>query len=64
MQTVLIGKKYIDPTLNVDSVLKFIKESEHSSYILTSRERQILQLITEGVSNQIIADRLYIVKKR
>ncbi|ACQ66923.1 DNA-binding response regulator [Candidatus Williamhamiltonella defendens] len=63
VQTVLAGKQYIDPTLNVDSVLKLIKESEHYPSILTSRERQILKLITEGVSNRIIADRLYISEK-
>ncbi|WP_217450969.1 LuxR C-terminal-related transcriptional regulator, partial [Candidatus Williamhamiltonella defendens] len=44
-------------------VLKLIKESEHYPSILTSRERQILKLITEGVSNRIIADRLYISEK-
>ncbi|AWK17422.1 two component system response regulator [Candidatus Hamiltonella defensa] len=63
VQTVLAGKQYIDPTLHVDSVLTLIKKSGASPSILTSRERQILKLITEGRSNRIIADRLYISEK-
>lgn len=63
VQTVLAGKQYIDPTLDVDNVKKLIKNATESASILTSREMQILKLITEGSCNRIIADKLSISQK-
>lgn len=63
IQTVAVGKRYIDPTLNSSLVSKLAQDNDNNQPILTPRERQILKLITEGSCNRIIAERLSISQK-
>ncbi|WP_145544664.1 two component system response regulator [Yersinia massiliensis] len=63
IQTVAVGKRYIDPTLNSSLVNKLAQDNDNNQPILTPRERQILKLITEGSCNRIIAERLSISQK-
>lgn len=63
IQTVSVGKRYIDPALNSDLVNKLAKGTEDKQPVLTPRERQILKLITEGSCNRIIAEQLSISQK-
>lgn len=55
LQTVLDGKEY---WLGKTDVRESIQE--HNSLLLTRREIEVLKLIAEGLTNQEIADKLYI----
>ncbi|AWK13977.1 response regulator [Candidatus Fukatsuia symbiotica] len=94
MDTVRLGKRYIDPKLKEDVVQQLMEQCPDSdpSWLaaptstapattaadrkiitrnaqlipnkkLTTRERQVLKLITEGACNRIIADQLSISQK-
>lgn len=63
IQTVSVGKRYIDPALNSSLVNKLAQGTDASQPVLTPRERQILKLITEGACNRIIAAHLSISQK-
>lgn len=63
IQTVSVGKRYIDPALNSSLVNKLAQGTDARQPVLTPRERQILKLITEGACNRIIAAHLSISQK-
>ncbi|MFI0488395.1 MAG: two component system response regulator [Yersinia sp. (in: enterobacteria)] len=63
IQTVSAGKHYVDPALDISLMNKLAQNSKNSQTVLTSRERQVLKLITEGACNRVIADRLSISPK-
>ncbi|CNC85831.1 two component system response regulator [Yersinia pseudotuberculosis] len=63
IQTVAIGKRYIDPALDASMVIKLTQGSDNTPPVLTPRERQILKLITEGSCNRVIAAQLSISQK-
>lgn len=63
IQTVSVGKRYIDPALNSSLVNKLAQGTDANQPVLTPRERQILKLITEGACNRIIAAHLSISQK-
>ncbi len=63
IQTVSVGKRYIDPALNSSLVNKLAQGTDACQPVLTPRERQILKLITEGACNRIIAAHLSISQK-
>lgn len=64
LQTVLMGKRFIDPSLNEQQLSIAQQEGQRAeSVMLTRRERQILKLIAEGGRNRDIAERLAISLK-
>ena len=64
IRTVAAGKMFISPTLETPVIKEFINlarlSSDSSRNILTEREREILQLVAEGMTNQEIASKLCI----
>jgi DNA-binding NarL/FixJ family response regulator len=64
IRAVAAGSMFVSPTLEVPVLKEFVglaKQSSHSGgNILTEREREILQLVVEGLTNQEIADKLCI----
>ena len=66
VQSVLDGASWFDPSIAhivLESAAKFEQVNEKKSekdYGLTSRETQILKLITEGYSNNEIANQLFV----
>ncbi len=64
IRTVATGKMFISPTLETPVLKEFIgvarQSSDTSGNILTDREREILQLVAEGMTNQEIASKLSI----
>jgi DNA-binding NarL/FixJ family response regulator len=55
-QTVMKGKRY----LSHDAGRLLQKKSEENIPVLTRREKEVLELIAEGLTNQEIADKLFI----
>lgn len=57
LRVVVRGKRFIDP-----EILYYVntQQNDHSIEHLTSREKDILLVLGEGLSNQQIADKLYI----
>ncbi|WP_456385478.1 response regulator [Desulfolithobacter sp.] len=64
IRTVAAGEMFVSPTLETPVLREFIKMARHSTdgsrNILTEREREILQLVAEGMTNQEIASKLCI----
>ena len=65
VQSVLDGASWFDPSIShvvLDAVAKSNQETKEpvKDYGLTSREAQILKLITEGYSNNEIANELFV----
>ena len=62
--TVATGKMFISPTLETPVLKEFVSMAklvaDKSGNILTEREREILQLVAEGMTNQEIAAKLCI----
>ncbi|PTU63375.1 DNA-binding response regulator [Chromobacterium sp. Panama] len=58
LETASLGLTYLDPDLNRAQVLE--KNPRKNRASLTSRERQVLKLIAEGLQNQEIADSLMV----
>lgn len=56
IDAVIQGNKFVDPALR-EQVMNMVIQPEKSQE-LTKREQQILQLISEGVTNNIIAEKL------
>lgn len=68
IRSVYKGQTYIQPNMTKELVKEFTRVTTHEkkkeSYKnLTNRELQILELITEGMINKEIAQRLYISEK-
>jgi two-component system secretion response regulator SsrB len=62
LQRVAAGKRFLDPALNRELVMSALDEHD-GGRSLTSRERQVLKLITEGYRNREIGERLTISQK-
>ena len=64
IRNVAAGEMFISPTLENPVLREFINLARHSSQgsgnILTDREREVLQLVAEGMTNQEIAAKLCI----
>ncbi len=64
IRTVAAGRMFVSPTLESPVLKEFVNLARHASdasgNILTSREREILQLVAEGMTNQEIAAKLCI----
>ncbi len=64
IRDVIAGQLYLSPPLSESSIKKYIERAEQAltdSYdMLTTREREVLQLTAEGRSRAEIAERLYI----
>lgn len=61
--SVAAKKSYVDPNLNQEAVHRLGEGTNDDSTLLTRRERQILQLISEGNGNRNIAEMLSISVK-
>jgi two-component system, NarL family, response regulator DevR len=59
------GKSLLDPKLVEQVIARMRRGSEEDARLvsLTGRERKILDLIAEGLTNRQIADRLYLAEK-
>lgn len=65
IQGTVAGKAYIDPTVTqkvIEQVSdpRSIHTTKKTTYNLSTREQEILTLISQGLSNSDIADRLYL----
>jgi len=63
IQTVMEGYRYLSPAISsqvLDQLLNPEEDSGDPFNRLTVRERQVLQLIAEGHTNQIIAEKLFL----
>ena len=67
IETVMTGKRYLSPALTsvvVDAVLGIGKEEDlQAESVLTFRERQVLQMVAEGMTSRQIADKLCVSPK-
>ena len=67
IETIRRGEKYISPLLSKELAGAFIEISTRSGGIssepLTTREREVLKLLSEGKSNRMVADLLYISER-
>lgn len=67
IRTVMEGNIFLSPEITEHIVKSAIRPDEEGEllgfYTLTSREREILQLLAEGWTNSCIAERLFISKK-
>lgn len=64
IRAVAAGNMFVSPTLETPVLKKFVSLARQSTNstgnILTEREREILQLVTEGMTNQEISGKLHI----
>lgn len=64
IRTVAAGNMFISPTLETPVLKEFVglarQSADSGGNILTEREREILQLVVEGLTNQEVSDKLSI----
>jgi DNA-binding NarL/FixJ family response regulator len=63
VETVFRGEEYMDPAITeqwVRNIMEYKKEIKGQTAPLTKREKEVLRLIVKELSNQEIADQLYI----
>jgi len=66
IRTVSRGETYLTPAISrqvIDSYVRRLAPGESPSELLTPRQREILQLIAEGLTTKAIADRLHVSVK-
>jgi len=66
IRTVSRGETYLTPAISrqvIDSYVRRLAPGESPSELLTPRQREILQLIAEGLTTKAIADRLRVSVK-
>ena len=66
IRTVSHGETYLTPAISrqvIDSYVRRLAPGESPSELLTPRQREILQLIAEGLTTKAIADRLHVSVK-
>lgn len=63
IETVAANKKYISPAISDTILEELISPSEQDEPVLSTREKEVLQLIAEGKSSHEIADILFLSSK-
>ena len=68
IRTIYAGDSFLSPTISKAVIDEYVRSSEASGRaaldsLLTEREREILQLVAEGLTNQAIASQLHISAK-
>ena len=58
IQTVYAGQQYLQETIKVRLLNSFSQQT--TAHIITRREKEILQLIVDELTNQEIADKLFL----
>jgi two-component system response regulator DevR len=65
VRQVALGRSLIDPGV-IDKVMRMVRDgspAENKLATLTDREREVLDLITEGLTNRQIGERLFLAEK-
>lgn len=64
IRQVMLGRQFLSPPLQIEAVNKLAQRTRQGASdiyeLLTSREREILQLVVEGLTSVKIAERLFI----
>lgn len=68
IKTVIRGDNYLSPEISPDVLKKYLKLVRSGRKVdefsrLTNREREVLQLIAEGYTSQVISKMLYVARK-
>jgi DNA-binding NarL/FixJ family response regulator len=66
LESVLLGRRYLGRAIDSDVVESFLKTGDTPGAelaVLTPRQRETLQLIAEGASTRVIAERLHVSVK-
>lgn len=63
LQSVMLGRQYLSKTIDVELVEQIMASSETAQpelEVLTPRQRQVLQLVAEGLGTREVAERLHV----
>lgn len=63
IRDVLGGGRYLPPSISQTAVQDLVRSDDHPLERLTRREREIFNLLIRGMSNDEVADRLYIARR-
>jgi DNA-binding NarL/FixJ family response regulator len=64
IKAVVCGEDYLSPEISSQAIFKYLRDAASGSLLqLTTRQREVLQMIAEGVSTKMIAQRLNLSAK-